>query len=275
VSEPFVEFREVSAIEPLRQGDVLESVDATASMWTRHLIVITADCDFAFGKHQGRVTCVPFLTTDEYLLEMQVPRIRDRLARKPLDELVGILREKYPNITSDRVRQWASEEDAASIVETLRLSENYREQSRLAFDSLRRLDAPVTSLAKALQALTDAQLSSRHPPSKENAVKNVRGRLQDAFSQTPGDAMYLGAIAPGIESGYFAYLRHLEQVREPSIATTPTHQDVSYRRVSRLQDRYMLALVQKFALVFMSIGLPPDYEEARDRRAALIGDEDV
>lgn len=51
---------------PLRQGDVLEASDPAASVWTRHLMIITADCDFANSKNAGRVTCVPLLAADEY-----------------------------------------------------------------------------------------------------------------------------------------------------------------------------------------------------------------
>ena len=87
VSDDFVEYCNISGLEPLRQGDVLESVDGKPSMWQRHLLVITADCDFAHSKHQGRVTCIPILTTDEYFLEMAVPRLRNRLVKKPSGDL--------------------------------------------------------------------------------------------------------------------------------------------------------------------------------------------
>lgn len=91
MSTAFSEYREVRSTESLRQGDVLEAVDAKASMWNRHLFVITADCDFAHHQNQARVTCIPLLTADEYLLEMRVPRLRDRFARKMLKDLRAIL----------------------------------------------------------------------------------------------------------------------------------------------------------------------------------------
>src|SRR5258708_984972 len=104
VDEPFAEYREVGVADPLRQGDVLEAVDIGASMWQRHLLVITADCDFAYAKHQGRVTCVPLLAAEEYLSEMQLPKIRERLIKQPLKEMRQILSKPgAPNISDRRL----------------------------------------------------------------------------------------------------------------------------------------------------------------------------
>jgi hypothetical protein len=47
---------------------------------------------------------------------------------------------------------------------------------------------------------------------------------------------------------------------------------VSYRRISHLRDRYIHALVQRFALVFMAIGLPKEYEEIRDLHSDILGE---
>ncbi|SDM91588.1 hypothetical protein SAMN04488074_12936 [Lentzea albidocapillata subsp. violacea] len=74
----FAEYQDTSVVDPLRQGDVLEAADPAASLWQRHLVVLTADCDLARAKHHGRVTCVPVLTEHEYLLEMQIPAFATR-----------------------------------------------------------------------------------------------------------------------------------------------------------------------------------------------------
>ncbi len=57
---------------------------------------------------------------------------------------------------------------------------------------------------------------------------------------------------------------------EPTIALGPARRAMEYRRISRLEDRYTHALVQRFAMVFLSIGLPRDYEEMRDLHAESI-----
>jgi hypothetical protein len=267
-----VEYRNVSVSEPLRQGDVLEAVDATASMWRRHLFVITADCDFAHHKHQGRVTCIPLLTADEYHLEMRFPRLRDNLVKKPLTELQNILkRTEGPNVSEQRLRTWARTADADTIITSLSLESTDAEAARRALECLRMIDSHVDNLDAAASALIEAQMCGPQPPKLENAVRNVVSPLREAYARPPGDAFFLSAFAPEHDVGYFAYLRHLEQVWEPEIATGPAHREVSYRRIARLQDRFIHALILRFAMVFMSIGLPSEYEEMRDLHAELIG----
>jgi hypothetical protein len=67
-------------------------------------------------------------------------------------------------------------------------------------------------------------------------------------------------------------LRHLELLWEPEIAVGPTRVEHRFRRIAHLQDRYTHAMVQRFALVFMSIGLPREYEEVRDLHSELMGE---
>lgn len=111
MDESFAEFRTIGVADPLRQGDVIEATDMGASMWHRHLLVITADCDFAHAKHQGRVTCVPLLRAEEYLVEMRVPRIREQIAKQQLKGLREILSKAGAPIISDRrLREWPGEE---------------------------------------------------------------------------------------------------------------------------------------------------------------------
>lgn len=121
--------------------------------------------------------------------------------------------------------------------------------------------------------MIDAQLMRPNPPKREAVAKNVAGRLNDAYKNTPGDALFLNAIAPGHDLGYFVYLRHIEQVNEPEITLGPMRRGSSYRRISRLTDRFTHALVQRFAMVFLAIGLPDAYEELRDLHAAVLGEQ--
>lgn len=269
----FVEYREISGNPDLRQGDIIEAIDASASMWERHLMVITADCDLAHSKNHGRVTCVPILTVEEYHLELQIPRIRNKIAKKPLAELAGILnRVGGPSVTEERLREWALEETPEAVVEALSLSGANAASAKSALLSLRLIDSVVPDLKATLNALVEAQMCATTPPKLENARISVLNDLRQTYRQPPGDAQFLSAIAPGHANGYFAYLRHLEQVRQEDISLGPGYRNVKYRRISRLEDRFIHALVQKFALVFMMIGLPDDYEEMRDFHAESIGD---
>ena len=124
------------------------------------------------------------------------------------------------------------------------------------------------SRARAVSRMSTGTMASE----RGNAARKVSDRVKLAFAQTPGDALFLSAIAPAHEGGYFAYLRHLEQVWQPDISIGPAVKGAKYRRIARLQDRFTHALVQRFGLVFMSIGLPTEYEEMRTLHAELIGD---
>ncbi|MFD9892676.1 hypothetical protein ACFWY9_25315 [Amycolatopsis sp. NPDC059027] len=273
MTELFAEYRDISVTDPLRQGDVLEAVDPSASKWQRHLVVITADCDFAHDKHRGRVTCVPLLTAPDYLLEMQIPRIRERFMAK----VVGALRKTLPadngaNISDERLRAWPCETDPSEIITALGLDGRDADTAKAALDSIRLISQPTGTLDEAVELVVASYLAAPSAPKRENVVRQITEALKGSYSHPPGDALFLSAVAPKHHLGYFVYLRHLEQVWQPAIATGPTRSAVSYRRISRLQDRYIHALVQRFALVFMSIGLPTEYEEIRDLHAEFLGE---
>jgi len=274
MTEPFSEYRETSVTDPLRQGDVLEAADSDASKWQRHLLVITADCDFTHDKHQGRVTCVPLLRADDYLLELQVPRLREKYIRAKLlpalrKVLTGV---GAPNVSDDRLRAWPLESEVPEIVSSLGLIGKSAEVASAAFEAIRLLAEPCTSLDEAVRNLVDAQLAGPDPQRRDNVVKAITEALKGPYGQPPGDALFLSAVGPRQDAGYFAYLRHLELVWEPEIALGPTRAEHRYRRISHLQDRYTHAMVQRFALVFMSIGLPREYEEVRDLHSELMGE---
>ena len=273
MDESFAEYREVGVADPLRQGDVLEAVHVEAPMWQRHLLVITADCDFAYAKHQGRVTCVPLLAAEEYLWEMQIPKIRERVVKQPLKQMRRILSKPgMPNVSDRRLREWASEEAPADIVMRLGLEPADAQEAKAALQAIRMIDASVSSFKEGVDSLVEAQLIGASSPKRDTAVKQVVNGLRDAYARPPGDALFLTAIAPGHHAGYFAYLRHIEQVREPEISLGPSRTEVRYRRISRMRDRFAYALVQRFAMVFMSIGLPEQYEDLRDLYSEMLGD---
>lgn len=273
MDEPFAEYRKVRVADPLRQGDVLEAVDAEASMWQRNLVVITADCDFAYAKHQGRVTCVPLLAAEEYLREMQIPKIRERLVKQPLKVMRQILSKPgMPNISDRRLREWASEEAPEDVVLRLGLEPADAQQATAALEAICMIDVSASGFKEGVDSLVEAQLVGANPPKRETAVKQVLNSLRDAYARPPGDALFLSAIAPGHDAGYFAYLRHIEQVRESEISLGPSRRDVRYRRISHIRDRFAHALIQRFAMVFMSIGLPEQYEDLRDLYSEMLGD---
>lgn len=273
MSQPFAEYRDVTVTDPLRQGDVIEAVDSDASKWQRHLLVITADCDFANAKHQGRVTCVPLLTQDEYLMEFQIPRVRDRIVTKTFSALQSLIaKASGPSISEDRLREWPAEQEPSEIVDALRLEGTNANDAVKLFSAIRTATQLPADLDGAVKQLVDAQVEIPNGKKATTAQREVTDALKAHYAKPPGDALFLSAVAPNMDAGYFVYLRHLEQIREPEIATGPTRIPATYRRLSRLQDRFIHAVSQQFALVFMAIGLPREYEETRDLHSDLLGE---
>lgn len=268
----FPEYQETGVTDPLRQGDVLEAVDTAASCWQRHLLVLTADCDLAHAKHRGRVTCVPLLTAREYLMEMKIPGLRENAMGKFIGELRKVLPPDGPNISDERLREWPCEVAPSEIVSALGLTGQGADTARAALDSIRLAGQAAVNLDDAVKALIEAQAAAPHAKKRDNIVSTMVQALKMPYSQPPGDALFLSAIAPDNDLGYFAYLRHLEQVAEDEIAIGPARTAATYRRIAHLQDRYTHALVQRFALVFMSIGLPAAYEEMRDLHSEYLGE---
>lgn len=271
--QSFVEYRDVSVTDPLRQGDVIEAVDPDASKWQRHLLVITADCDFANAKHEGRVTCVPLLTQDEYLMEFQIPRVRQDVLRKNTAALKSIIAKSTGReLTDERLREWAVEQSPEDIVATLGIEAGAAGGAQQLLTSIRLAMSLPSNLDLAVSQLVTAQVEIPNGKQAANAQREVRQKLTAHYKNPPGDALFLSSVAPTLDSGYFVYLRHLEQIREPGIAIGPTRAPASYRRLSRLQDRFIHALSQQFAMMFMAIGLPREYEEIRDLHSDLLGE---
>lgn len=274
MTDRFSEYLAVSTATPLRQGDILESVDPEMEQWKRHLLVMTADCDFAFAKHQGRVTCVPLLSAEEYLFELQIPRVRERLAKKPMKMIRDVLRNREsPQISDQRLREWASEESSTDIVKNLELPPNDADTAAAALNSIKLMDEPISTLKQSVEMLITAQLTHTPELKRATAKKQVIEPLQSTYTRPPGDALFISTIADGHTSGYFAYLRHIEQVREPDISLGTPRRSYSYRRISRMTDKFTHALAQRFAMVFMSIGLPTQYEDMRDLYSETLGEE--
>ncbi|MDO2970940.1 hypothetical protein [Mycobacteroides abscessus] len=246
--------------------------DATA--WNRHLLVITADCDFAHDKHHGRVTCVPLLTKDEYLLELQIPKFRHQALVKVVAALQEVLESLGRNgISETRLREWPLEQSTDAILTLLAIAGDKRDVVGGMVDAIRELGSAASTVAEATAALVQAQRRLPNAQSEKNLRTNLVGRLQNAFKQPPGDALFVSALADGHDYGYFVYLRHLEQIWEPQVSLGPSRSVVEYRRLSRLQEKYTHAIAQRFALVFMTIGLPDAYEEMRDLHADLLGED--
>jgi hypothetical protein len=265
-----IEYRNIGTSEPLRQGDIIEARNNKTDMWERTLVVITADCDFAHAKHEGNITCIPLLTADEYLLNAALPRLRDKLAEYPKGQLKDVLKRNLEiSITDERLLDWVNSVEIETIRDTVQLEGDNFMVIQRCYTSLRSLFREYSSIDEALNGFVDAQVTANETVKREMAISRVQEAVRDAFRNTPVDAMFLSSISSGQGDGYFAHLRHVTQVKETDVALGFRYGNHRYQRISRLTDRFIHALVQQFALVFLRIGLPKEYEDTRDRIASM------
>jgi hypothetical protein len=234
-------------------------------MWQRHLIVITADCDLEHGKHLGRVTCTPFLSVDEYLRVIHLAKPREDLAGALVATLQEILTGiGHAGIADQRLKDWILEVSAQEVVEAVGATGDQAGEIQRLASSLRRTCEDWQSLSVATESMIVGRLAASPERNRSSVAKELAGVYKNAFRSTPGDALFVSSIAPGLGDGYFAYLRHHESVWQSDITLDFGRSSAPYRRIGRLQERYTYALVQRFASVFMSVGLPSSYEGTRD-----------
>lgn len=254
------------------QGDIIRSNDSTAPMWSRFLMVITADCDLAHAKHDKRVTCVPLLPAEQYLLEMQLPKQREKFVTREYGKLKRELDKLgAPKVTLLRLRSWLREEPLPEIVDSLQIRQSASEKVTSLLATIKMLDEPTADLETSIARMVEG-LRLSDPSADTQSVRNsIIGALRSIYLQPPGDALFVGAIGPKLRDGYFVYLRHLEQVLEPDIGLKPTRRPSPYSRLARFNPTMTHAILQRFGMVFMSIGLPEEYEENRHIHSQLVG----
>ena len=121
----YPEWTELDSHAPVRQGDVLISINPSEDPWRAMLVVLTADCDLAKSKHDGALTCVPILTASDYLLKFRYPRLRRglsvRLAESAIQLHKKVAKEDAAAVSVDRMREWMLEDGHEAIARALEL----------------------------------------------------------------------------------------------------------------------------------------------------------
>jgi hypothetical protein len=283
-SAPFSECAPVTDARPLRQGDVLRSVDPAAEIWDALAIVVTADCDLAKAKHAGRLTCVPVLPADAYLALFYMPRRIDRIQQSLVDQLIGKMHRAQSAhlpqfsspVTKQRCRQWLLQSRPDDIANTLEMSP--QEQSEFlplahSFrESAKAQDGPLAAQCDAF-ALMYEVLGTKggRVAGKDSILREIATHLRDL----PGDALFLSSLGDDTGSSYVAYLRVLMGVKDTQVAVKPYPRsfEVTHERIAHLKSPYLYRLTQQLGAVFNAIGLPPDYENSRDSKTRQFLDQ--
>lgn len=273
----FPEWNEINPGQPVRQGDILSSVDTGSDPWESLIVVLTADCDLARAKHGGALSCVPLLSHVDYLLTFRFEKLCESLRDKLVGQMFETLTRSVgspvtpPRISRARMLEWVVESDTSDVVRALRLDGTSELRFvELAKATLRLAHDRPKSIVVATRLLAEVKLILGEAKTIEKAASSIGSDFASTLKTLPGDALFLNELSPEHSQGYVAYLRRILDVRESSVVRTHSRipHDARYLRISRLRSPYVYALSQQFASVFSAIGLPTEYENARERTLA-------
>ncbi|GIH09244.1 hypothetical protein Rhe02_73110 [Rhizocola hellebori] len=277
--------------EDLRQGDILQMIPKNlvgeVGLLDRHFaVVVTANCDLTWSKHDGVLTCVPLIPALIYTHHIQVPRLLDRRRAACLVKIAKALVDADQADLVERVHEMLELGQTASVIRLFEEKSTLLRQKtsevqqfsiyRSALDRLQHCD----ELRQSLVILRDAasQLDQLHGRKPNNALTNFVEALKETMGdKMPGDFLFINSLAENLTDGYVAILRMLRDIRQSEISLTATEERrrpglYRARRISRLNVLYVHKLVQHMARVFTDIGLPEDYSKSRDARIKVYGD---
>ena len=270
----FSECEYVDSSQPLRQGDVVRSLEPASGPWDALAVVVTADCDIEHDKHSGLLTCVPVVPLTTYLATYYLPRRVAGQAESLSQQFFSMMRkvqeEKFANygtpISFDRAKSWVLETSPTEVASTLELVG----EKRTRFLSIAEEFAALNRLKPGnfeehCNAFISAQLLIT--PSKDRASirQDLGAVLRTHTNMLPGDALYLSSLGGDLDRGYVVYLRVVRELRDGCVALKSSRisSDMTHERVSRIKAPYVNALTQRLGAVFSAIGLPDEYEKAR------------
>jgi hypothetical protein len=275
MSEVFAECTSVPDGTALRQGDVFvfRDSDENHEIWQQFGIVVTADCDLANNKHHGILSYVPVLPLRDYLARVTVPRLASDQRARSLQRMSDAIKQAEDSrgvadgLSTRAIEEFATMRDGAQelIAHLDQVSSDQRDRISEAIAEVAACDrlSALSSYADMFSALVKIYKPTRRKTAEELLAADLRNRL----SNLPGDAFFIGTLDDSRRGGYVAYLRLVRELRNHQVCTTYFKRygrGILAERISRLEAPYLYRLTQLLAEVFASIGLPEEYESARD-----------
>jgi hypothetical protein len=281
----------------LRQGDIFAAHPGTDNWrdpWRRFGVILTADCDIAQSKSGPNLVFVPIVGLHTYLADVWVPSFASKLQTRGLQRIDKLLEDlSGSQMTTRHVMNWSNEELQAALATPAPQTDA---------PARRKSIAKILELRNAVKGLDDL-LGPRSPSSMQH-LSELLDRLFPydellGTSDKPGPeyrrsvlTKTLTALADrgradtwvicdlvGLDpemredehTGFVIDLRRFGTIPASKIAMEKRgwlgDQNL-YLRVCRLRGIYKSDLVQKFANLFMRVGL----EDARQDEQRHICD---
>lgn len=268
------EYEDICDPDQIAQGDVIEWLSPyVAHPWQVFGVVVTADCDLAWEKHGGIISYVPGFVSGDFIWHGFREKFfegRKAEALQSLVKLTNATRKKQGVASSDiskaAIYDWFERAGREGMLDELGVADNSRQKIGAILDQLAIYDRLLSHKEADMSLLTDAFAMTGPSADRAALVK----KIEESWSQLPGDIFHLPSLPTGDEEGMFLMLRHIRQLTASEVAGRPSdveRGEVKVKRVARVCAPYRYSITQNLARVFADIGLP-DEHEARRRAAA-------
>ncbi|WP_330349092.1 hypothetical protein [Streptomyces sp. NBC_00582] len=271
---------------PIRQGDVLEFLqpgDAFPFGAGGTLgFVVTANCDLAYAKNWNLITYVPAIPVESYVKQFVLPK-EIQAQRSDAEKAVrNFFSESRTSDPVDRAFEMLRLGYEPEAIATL-VSPNgkKRENFITGVHRLLALEKTENEIERCSHTETFCPCLRGHckrldatKSMKKAAVDVLRSGVRERLKRFPGDFLYVHKPSPHHAVGYVALLRLVSSVPDASVVVRPLEETpaTQARRVARLNTLFCHRVVQQMAQVFTDIGLPADYEAARETHLTMISE---
>jgi len=264
--------------DSIRQGDILCWPDwQRRPPWEQFGLVLTADCDIAWGKSSNFYSYVPLLTIDSYVDKIWGQKKAQSKLEKIIRKITSSLNARSAN-SGDGPRDFSQ----GAIVQFLRGDRFFAEKTCAAFFEKPEDKAALLKLYDVGNFYFSSDLKNHEKTNLKICAEffarcddqDVSTAFKRLLDQARSDVvaasseMFFISELPSIEiKGFMAMLRYVRTIPIDEIFTSLSEAKSNGNRAVRLcklNDNVKYAITQKFGLLFSRIGLPAEYEKHQE-----------
>lgn len=274
------EYEDIRDPDLVSQGDVIEWIAPYAQRpWQVFGVIITADCDLAWNKHGGVISYVPGLLTSDFIwhsFRSKFFEARHTQALQNAAKLINIQRQKNGavggEVSTPAVANWLERAGVLGLINELgEMAPRETAKLREVLDQISVYSTLLSHVHPDFELLERAFAAADAKADRPALIK----RIQEAWSQLPGDVFHLPSLPMSEDDGMFLMLRHIRQIPADAVAHRPTDLGSGLARVKRVAAvaaPYRYAITQNLTRVFSDIGLPDEHDNRRKTSAQRFFD---
>ncbi|MCW3587165.1 hypothetical protein K6Y74_27760 [Burkholderia cenocepacia] len=248
--------------QPLRQGDILKiSPNGSSPQPFSLAVIINADCDMAWEKHDGVIALLPIYRFTEYLQIFWLPGF----INNQIEALSKTIRELC-KINEDNISEiinWIEsleEHTSFDVDKFISRFELNKKNGQIVKNAIQRLMSAIASR----QSMSLACVKN-FAPDPEDCDKYLSTQILDA-KKTLGDGHFFVTDLKGDNSvGFVIRMRRIHSIDArrcfsaySALQSTERGTEASAYRLSRFTPHYKFKIAQIFAQQYSRIGLPDE-----------------